>query len=66
MKGRNVYAILRAGRAKSTESIVLAAPHHLGDYGGDNVHGASIMLALAKYFKSKGVALIQYTTHTHK
>ena len=46
--GRNVYGILRAGRAKSTEAIVLSAPYLTGDQ--DNSHGAAIMLSLAKFF----------------
>ena len=47
MRGSNVYAILRTQRAQSTESIVLASPYQ----AEDNIHGAAIMLALAKYFK---------------
>ncbi len=51
MSGRNVYAILRAGRARSTESIILSSPYLSAAEGDNNVHGTAVMLALAKYFK---------------
>ena len=55
MEGKNVYAILRAGRAASTESIVLSTPHHLA---GDNLYGTAVMLALANYFG--GIEMISF------
>ena len=44
-----MYGVLRAGRAKSTESIVLSAPQLAG--ADTNVYGAAVMLSLAKYFR---------------
>ena len=49
VSGRNVYAILRAGRSSSAESLVFSAP--TGD--APNTHGLAVMLSLAKYFKSE-------------
>ena len=56
VEGRNVYGILRAGRAQSTESIVLSAPYLLED--ADNAHGVAILLSLTKYFQGR-------TSHRH-
>ena len=50
MSGRNVYGILRAGRALGTESIVLSVPL-LEE--GRNHHGIAVTIALAQYFQSK-------------
>jgi glycosylphosphatidylinositol transamidase len=49
VSGRNVYGVLRAGRASSAESLVFSAPS--GEAA--NTHGLAVMLSLAKYFKSK-------------
>ena len=51
MSGTNVYAILRSGRASSTESIVFSAPFSVD--GVKNTYGLSLMLSLADYFKSE-------------
>ena len=51
LRGRNVYAIMRAKTAQNTEAIVLSTPY-LPDKSG-NLYGAVTMLSLAKYFKSK-------------
>lgn len=53
-RGRNVYAILRAPRAASTEALVISTPYR----SSMNVHGSTlpsvaIMLSLAKFFIAK-------------
>ena len=53
-----MYAIMRAGRAKSTESIVLSAPY-LSKMDVSNAYGVAIMLSLAKYFR--GIIICMYT-----
>lgn len=50
LSGRNVYGILRAGRASSAESLVFSCP--TGE-DGPNTHGLAVMLSLAEYFKSE-------------
>ena len=52
--GHNVYAILRAPRAASTEALVISTPYR----SSENVHGSTLpsvalMLALAKFFTTK-------------
>ncbi|CAE1241658.1 GAA1 [Acanthosepion pharaonis] len=71
--GQNVYAILRAPRASSTEAVVLSAPvrsqsmitKSLTDTSG----GIALMLALTKFFKkqtywSKDIIFL-FTQHEH-
>ncbi|XP_043923348.1 glycosylphosphatidylinositol anchor attachment 1 protein [Protopterus annectens] len=50
VKGTNVYGILRAPRAASTESIVLSAPCSEGQ---SNNQAVGLMLALASYFRGQ-------------
>ena len=52
VSGRNVYGILRAGRALGTESIVLSSPY-LSHNLEKNHYGVAVMLALIEYFKSE-------------
>ncbi|XP_048462804.1 glycosylphosphatidylinositol anchor attachment 1 protein isoform X2 [Rhincodon typus] len=47
VKGTNVYGILRASRAASTESIVLSTPVGIRQ----NSQAAGLLLALASYFR---------------
>ena len=51
VSGTNVYAILRAGRALGTESIILSTPHQ--SYSSNNSYGIAVMMALANYFRSE-------------
>ncbi|KAI1301930.1 Glycosylphosphatidylinositol anchor attachment 1 protein [Halotydeus destructor] len=52
--GRNVYAILRAPRAPSTESLVLSTPFRDGNSAhGSTLPGVALMIALANYFSRK-------------
>ena len=51
VSGTNVYAILRAGRALGTESLILSAPHQ--SYNSNNSCGIAVMMALANYFRSE-------------
>ena len=52
--GRNVFAILRAGRAASTESIVLSAPFRTeSSPHGSTLPSISLMISLARYFSVK-------------
>ncbi|XP_048338623.1 glycosylphosphatidylinositol anchor attachment 1 protein isoform X2 [Sphaerodactylus townsendi] len=48
VKGTNVYGILRAPRAASTESLVLSVPCSAGQ---ENNQAVGLMLALASYFR---------------
>ncbi|XP_064410060.1 glycosylphosphatidylinositol anchor attachment 1 protein isoform X1 [Latimeria chalumnae] len=50
VKGTNVYGILRAPRAASTESIVLSVPCSEGQ---KNNQAVGLMLALASYFRGQ-------------
>uniref|UniRef100_A0A8D0H1L0 Glycosylphosphatidylinositol anchor attachment 1 n=1 Tax=Sphenodon punctatus TaxID=8508 RepID=A0A8D0H1L0_SPHPU len=50
VKGTNVYGILRAPRAASTESLVLSAPCSEGQH---NNQAVGLMLALASYFRGQ-------------
>ncbi|XP_051871553.1 glycosylphosphatidylinositol anchor attachment 1 protein isoform X2 [Pristis pectinata] len=49
VKGTNVYGILRASRAASTESIVLSTPVEMKQ----NSQAAGLLLALASYFRGQ-------------
>ncbi|XP_048462798.1 glycosylphosphatidylinositol anchor attachment 1 protein isoform X1 [Rhincodon typus] len=49
VKGTNVYGILRASRAASTESIVLSTPVGIRQ----NSQAAGLLLALASYFRGQ-------------
>ncbi len=52
--GQNVYGILRAPRASSTEAVVLSAPYRPPAADRDRTTGGvALMLALAKEFRSK-------------
>ncbi|VDI53370.1 glycosylphosphatidylinositol transamidase [Mytilus galloprovincialis] len=52
--GQNVYGILRARRASSTESIVLSMPLRQKESDMPSTTGSMVlMLALAKYFRQK-------------
>ncbi|XP_048338624.1 glycosylphosphatidylinositol anchor attachment 1 protein isoform X3 [Sphaerodactylus townsendi] len=50
VKGTNVYGILRAPRAASTESLVLSVPCSAGQ---ENNQAVGLMLALASYFRGQ-------------
>nr|XP_033790957.1 glycosylphosphatidylinositol anchor attachment 1 protein isoform X1 [Geotrypetes seraphini] len=50
VKGTNVYGILRAPRAASTESLVLSVPCSEGDH---NNQALGLALALASYFRGQ-------------
>ncbi|NXG39050.1 GPAA1 protein, partial [Dromaius novaehollandiae] len=50
VKGTNVYGILRAPRAASTESLVLSVPCSEGQH---NHQAVGLMLALASYFRGQ-------------
>ncbi|NWZ31004.1 GPAA1 protein, partial [Asarcornis scutulata] len=50
VKGTNVYGILRAPRAASTESLVLSVPCSEGTH---NSQAVGLMLALAAYFRGQ-------------
>uniref|UniRef100_A0A663MUR6 Glycosylphosphatidylinositol anchor attachment 1 n=1 Tax=Athene cunicularia TaxID=194338 RepID=A0A663MUR6_ATHCN len=50
VKGTNVYGILRAPRAASTESLVLSVPCTEGPH---NNQAVGLMLALAAYFRGQ-------------
>ncbi|XP_054841149.1 glycosylphosphatidylinositol anchor attachment 1 protein [Eublepharis macularius] len=50
VKGTNVYGILRAPRAASTESLVLSVPCSEGQH---NNQAVGLMLALASYFRGQ-------------
>ncbi|XP_062424568.1 glycosylphosphatidylinositol anchor attachment 1 protein [Rhea pennata] len=50
VKGTNVYGILRAPRATSTESLVLSVPCSEGQ---QNNQAVGLMLALASYFRGQ-------------
>ncbi|KAI6075519.1 Glycosylphosphatidylinositol anchor attachment 1 protein [Aix galericulata] len=50
VKGTNVYGILRAPRAASTESLVLSVPC---SEGTQNSQAVGLMLALAAYFRGQ-------------
>lgn len=50
--GRNIYGILRASRASTTEAIILLAPFHTRN-GASNIYGIALTLSLAKYFRTK-------------
>lgn len=71
--GQNVYAILRAPRASSTEAVVLSAPVRsqsmISKSLTDTSGGISLMLALTKFFKkqtywSKDIIFL-FTQHEH-
>ena len=52
--GRNVYGILRAPKAASTEAIVMSAPYRPpGTYLDKTGAGIGLLLALAKAFRRK-------------
>ncbi|KAI2806621.1 hypothetical protein RDWZM_006474 [Blomia tropicalis] len=49
--GKNVYAILRAPRASSTEALVISTPYRTNSsIHGSNLPSVAIMLALARFF----------------
>lgn len=50
VKGTNVYGILRAPRAASTESLVLSVPCSEGQH---NNQAVGLMLALASHFRGE-------------
>lgn len=50
VKGTNVYGILRAPRAASTEALVLTVPCSEGPH---NNQAVGLMLALASYFRGQ-------------
>lgn len=50
VKGTNVYGILRAPRAASTEALVLTVPCSEGPH---NNQAVGLMLALASYFRGR-------------
>uniref|UniRef100_A0A0K8R9Q0 GPI-anchor transamidase component GPAA1 n=1 Tax=Ixodes ricinus TaxID=34613 RepID=A0A0K8R9Q0_IXORI len=53
--GENVYAILRAPRAASTEAVVLSSPYRTEDnLHGSSLPGIALMIAMAKYFRMQG------------
>ncbi|KAL5467418.1 hypothetical protein EMCRGX_G031638 [Ephydatia muelleri] len=52
ISGRNIYGVLRAPRASTTEALVLSAPFSTRD-GTSNVYGIAAMLSLANYLKTK-------------
>lgn len=53
--GENVYAILRAPRAASTEAVVLSVPYRTEDsLYGTTLPGIALMVAVAKYFRGLG------------
>lgn len=50
--GTNVYAILRAPKASSTEALVLCAPHRPPNSPHPNTDaGIAVLLSMAKYFR---------------
>lgn len=51
VKGTNVYGILRAPRAASTESLVLSVPCSSGQHR--NSQAVGLMLALAAHFRGE-------------
>lgn len=55
VKGTNVYGILRAPRAASTESLVLSVPC---SEGTQNSQAVGLMLALAAYFRGEPGAVL--------
>ena len=53
-QGRNVYAILRAPRAASTEALVISTPYRSKlNQHGSTLPSVALMLALAKFFATK-------------
>ena len=51
-RGENTYAILRAPRSGSTESLVLSAPYRTPSGPlPDNGAAVALMIALARYFR---------------
>lgn len=54
VEGVNLYAIFRAPRAASTESIVISAPYRSpSNPNGSTLPSIALMYSLAKFFKSK-------------
>ena len=54
VEGLNLYAIFRAPRAASTESIVISAPYRSpSNPNGSTLPSIALMYSLAKFFKSK-------------
>ena len=52
--GKNLYAILRAPRAASTEAIVLSSPYRTEQHPlGSSLPGVALMLSLSQYFATK-------------
>jgi len=50
--GTNVYAILRAPKASSTEALVLCAPHRPANSPHQNTDaGIAVLLSIAKFFR---------------
>ncbi|XP_013790376.1 glycosylphosphatidylinositol anchor attachment 1 protein-like [Limulus polyphemus] len=50
--GKNLYAILRAPRAASTEAILLSVPYRTPEnQHGSTLPGIALMLSLAKFFR---------------
>ena len=52
ISGTNVYGILRAPRAASTEALVLSVPYdsHM-PVGSNNALGIPLMLSIAQHFR---------------
>lgn len=59
--GTNTYAILHAPRGDGTEAIILLAPQHNAN-GENNTNGVALLLALARYFKSKTIVGLVITS----
>ena len=54
VKGENIYGILRAPRASSTESMVMSTPLRPSATGIGRTDGSvALLLSMAKYMKSK-------------
>ena len=60
--GQNVYGVLRAPRAGSTEAVVLSVPYRPPEAEGERTTGGmALMLALAKAFRSEWLILWEST-----
>jgi glycosylphosphatidylinositol transamidase len=56
--GQNVFGILRAPRAASTEALVMTAPYRPLDASDKTAGGIALMLALAKAFRSQSLIIL--------
>ncbi|CAB4062297.1 GAA1 [Lepeophtheirus salmonis] len=53
-KGQNIYAILRASRASSTESLVMSVPYrHTYSYDGGTQGSLALLITMASFFRKK-------------